>query len=391
MRRPLLAASLLAAACGGSPPTTPDSTPTGAITVHARGAKLVALRDGEGPWRELSIGADGDAHGDAAASDYDIAVVCDEPYFFDVTLVRSNMSDPREHTAACTAATPNVPVSQARGIEVTVGGYRLFEDGAVEIPTGTYDVVAVDKGSTPPRAVIQRGVTIGAATTLGFDFATGLELRPVTVTVAHGAGENSSVATRLKTGGGADVVLESDTFQAWVFPASALAADDRQYIRAQVATTAPDAGRGARQALGASETAVTVTMPPSILRAAATWSNGPVLTWEAPGTWGQVFARASDRDGFRNWNIVLRPGWCATHGPVSATSLPDLSRLANWQARWNQPTADGIEWEVDLINDGLDGGASWSYSKGAYPTTALAPRAANTGAPRAAIRAPLDR
>src|SRR5688572_30795774 len=96
--RSFLAASLLCApiaACGddgGDAPdaSVPDTNPPEkmSVTIHAGGAKLVAIREGlDGDWRALTPAANGDVTTEIEKGPYAISAVCDDPEFFDDYLI----------------------------------------------------------------------------------------------------------------------------------------------------------------------------------------------------------------------------------------------------------------------------------------------------------------
>jgi hypothetical protein len=378
--RTLSAVLLVAAACGDNSRSSPDApTPTAdastdsapggiAVTVRARGAKLLVLREGDGAWRTLAIGADGVAHTRVAGGSYDVAVACDEAGYFDLTMTRAGATDAPDLLADCVDAEPLVKVTPPPGALSTIGPYRVFSDAAISIPPGTYDVVSVEQGATTtaPRAVIRRGVAISADTALTVDFATGFELHQVLARTTVAPDEFATFGVRLQTKGGADLQFDVPGHPGadglvWSFPASALIAGDRQRVRAKINDASLPVERYGYRTLGGADTTADVVVPATFTSASATWAGAPSFTWQAPGTWHDLFASALTADYARYWSIHLLPGWLAEHPSTTEAVMPVPSTLPGWQSTWDQPSSAGLTWQLTLTDPGTDGASRVLY------------------------------
>lgn len=369
MRNRLLAATLLAAAaCGGSassnpdavvttsdaPPNTPDGRPaTVALTIHGKGAKLLAVREDGGAWQAQTVPADGLVHVEIANGPYEVAMVCDQPDFFDVGLMQLAPSDGVDVQAYCT---PDATVEVTPPIDsiTAVGPYVTRTGSPLKVVPGTYDVVSIDRSTTPPRMVIQRDVAITADTTLDLDFAAGLAMRPITVTAPAEDPLDIDVSTSLTTVKGATVRLGIIDEKAWVAPASALVAGDLQRARVDVYPADPSGDRAASRVVGATDDNIAITLPTDYTSATASWNNGPSFTWQAPGTWQTVEVYAGDTDFLHLWDATVFEGWTAAKGAPTAIATPDLTALPGWQASWNTPTATGLSWGISLFAEDAD-------------------------------------
>ncbi|MCE9578747.1 MAG: hypothetical protein K8W52_36820 [Deltaproteobacteria bacterium] len=369
MRNRLLAATLLAAAaCGGgsssqpdaaganpdAPPNTPDGPAAKvALTIHGKGAKLLAVREDGGAWQAQTVPADGLVHVEIANGPYEVAMVCDQPDFFDVGLMRLAPSDGVDVQAYCT---PDATVEVTPPIDsiTAVGPYVTRTGSPLKVVPGTYDVVSIDRSTTPPRMVIQRDVAISAATTLDLDFATGVAMRAITVTAPAEDPLAIDVSTSLTTAKGATVRLGIIDEKAWVAPASALVAGDVQRARVDVYPADPSGDRAASRVVGATDDSVAITLPADFTSAAATWNNGPSFTWQAPGTWQTVETYAGDADYLHLWDASVFEGWAAAKGVPTTIATPDLTSLPGWQASWTTPAATGLNWGVSLYAEDAD-------------------------------------
>jgi len=373
--RSFLAASLLCAplaACGDDggevpapdgqvPDTNPPPPETMSVTIHARGAKLVAIREGaDGAWRALTPAANGDVTAEIVKGPYAISAVCDDPDFFDDYLILAGPTDTTDHIAYCSETHEAVPVSITSDVDVDVKvGFHHAVDGTIYVVPGTYDVVAIEKNAETPRFVIRRGVELAEGSMLTFDLATeGTAMRAVGVTAATDDAEVANRYAGLVTAAGTRVSSpdHADEDKVWAFPAAALAAGDRQHVTvtAEPAEASP-ASRTVSQVVTTDVDSVALTLPPPITAAHATWNGALGVGWTATGTWENRYAYAMNEDYSRLWDIQAYAGWFAAGGDADSMAMPDPTTLPGWKPEWNRASAAGFEWDLWLDHSPSEG------------------------------------
>jgi hypothetical protein len=373
----LLSASLLLGCGDGGGEVPPDAEPppdmelpdTIEVTLHARGTKLLAIREGDdGPWRALTPGANGDVTAEIAKGRYAVAYVCDEPAFFNDSLVLAGPDDPREHDVWCNepaGEVVDVTVASNDDLRVRVGIWAIAPGGTMSLEAGTYDVIAIERNVANPRFVIRHDVELAANTTLTFDLdAEGTAMRRVPVTAELADGEAALVSSRLSTARGTGFTVTSDDpASALVFPSAALAADDVQ--RVTVTAQADDAAgtRSSTREIIDDPESLAVTLPPGLTSASATWNGAMTVTWQATGAWTGAFAYAADEDFTKLWDVVALPGWFADGGAAGTLAMPVPTDLPGWDAAWTTATPVGLTWDLSVTRTTANGGERLAWTE----------------------------
>jgi hypothetical protein len=337
----------------------PDADPDAFdVTLHARGAALLAIREGDRPWRALTPGADGDVTVAVAPGRYAIARVCDTADDFDLSVLLAGPADPRAHDLACEPGPARVTVSiDLAEAFVSVGSRRIGLP--TELDAGTYDVIALERGVEVPRFVIRRGVVLDEDTALRFDFdAEGTPMRAMALTTdALGDGESLSYSgVELSTaGGGRYYELSVDPARTLVFPASALGAGDTQLAELTAGRDSWLVVRAGARAITGDPESAAITLAPEGT-ASATLDGALSVTWQAEGTWPQALAYAYDDLQTQRQGVEALPGWYAAGGATGGLTMPQAAELPGWDPAWRllEP-GPYVRWHVSLDRAGADG------------------------------------
>lgn len=366
----LAAAPLLGCGDDGGGEIPPDSSvpdvldppETIEVTLHARGTKVLAIREGDdGAWRALTPGANGDVTAEIAKGRYAIAYVCDEPEFFNDSLVLAGPDDPREHDVWCNEPAGervDVTIASDDDLRVRIGIVSSALPGAsMNVKAGTYDVIAVERNVANPRFVIRHGVELNEDTTLTFDLDTeGTAMRRVPVTADLADGEAARVSSRLSTARGTGfTVFSDDEVSALVFPSAALAADDVQRVSVTAQGEDAPGTRSTSRTIADDPESVAITLPPGLTSASATWNGAMTVSWQATGAWTNAFAFASDEELTKIWDVVALPGWFAAGGAAGALPMPAPTELPGWDAAWNTATPVGLSWDLSVTRTTANG------------------------------------
>jgi hypothetical protein len=329
----------------------PDAPPseTQTVVLRARGTVLVAVKEGETPWRPIDRGANDDVTIEVVNGPFIVASVCDDPGYFNYYLNYAGAGT-GEILLMCSEQQQLVTVTANAGAaNVFVGFYPIVSGGATNVPVGTHDVVAVDDTTTPARFEIRRGVTISADTTLTFDLSqTGTAMRAVPFTHDAVAGETVGASTRLRLAGGGRPFARARNNQLWLFPAAALMPGDGQFASASAGMASP-ASRGAFEIVTGSETAIDFTFPSGLTAATLTLQQrAPRATWQSAGAWTDFYIYTFSPDYTKLWDALVHPQWVAAEGLASELTFVDPMELPGWNPTWNLSSLAGFEWYLGL-------------------------------------------
>lgn len=264
MRKLLLSAPLLLAACGGPTTDTPDAETApadaappdayvpgpNAVTVTATGATYVAYRDGAGPWlaaKHLS----GDDYQLDVTDDYRLVVSCGAPGGFDVEVDAYTFADGNQQYAYCFAPSG---VANLGGGDVTVSGQMLQPGSvwlggqftgttspwsfAIPVAPGTYDLF----GFSADHALLRRDLAITADTTVpDVDTETEGAPMPTQALTIDGALPDDSLYTNVSwSTANAYASLPGNGASVQLPPASLLSPNDWEYLDIDAYTGSAD-------------------------------------------------------------------------------------------------------------------------------------------------------
>jgi hypothetical protein len=340
MRRGSVTVTLLAVALAAC---SDDDGPVSPVVVQATGAAMVAIEDGGG-WRVLTPDEAGRIE-TAAREPYTLVRVCeDEDTLAHWHAVRSGAGAPPEWQLACRATVPltiaAVGLRSGASAVVQVGRWQTSGATLYALP-GSYDVVAVEYGVPPLRALVQRGVTIGGPATIDLDFARdGFALDERIFTPPATDWTVSAYSTWHTAGGTSVQIQESSGFLRFP-PADRMSAGDVVTAGYYAQATDPPDSPDSYEAVVTVDPDAPLVLPgpPPPISAAALDGNPPRgVTWAYPGSWTAVTFEANSLTAgtARSWSLAAHD---AGEGS-GRIEVPEVTAIPGW--RWGEDPVRGV-------------------------------------------------
>lgn len=276
-----------------------------------------------------------------------LAIVCDETGYLNyyTLFLGPGMDDeePLDLTCGIPLASVTVTVSTSPATQVFIGFDRNFSGSPLTVVPGTYDVIAIDDSTTPPKYEIRRDVAITADMTL--TIAPSLPMVATRIEATAGAGETLSRSTFLRTGNG---TTKKRTFASvtavegsgWTFPASALVADDRQSVSASTSSETLGS-RSASQRIESDTATVTLQLPGYLTTVTAMPTT---VSWAGGAAWTSFYYGINNADYSVLWDASITPEWTEAGGKVDTITFPDPAGIPGWQSKWNLGSTADYEW-----------------------------------------------
>lgn len=321
------------------------------MVIDLAGTKLAAIHDGSG-WKPLALDAQGKAQ-PAIAGPTLVAAVCDDPSIdfmnYYTVAVGPGGGEVDMHCSEAKPASRLMVTSLSASTMVYVGfASTRGTDDALVVANGTYDIVAVDTGLTPPRIEVRRAVEVTGPMALTFDLAaTGTPMQKVDVAVSNVSPTDTGLTRRVHFTLGPK---ETPTLARWLasgadvfaVPASLLRAEDRQVVEGSVFDEAMGS-RSASKDLTGKEGAVELALPSYVTSATVTFGAMPSVKWEGDARFDGVYFGIHDADYTELWDIALDPSWAAAGGDLNAITIPDPRAIPGWTPAWELTSTD-LEW-----------------------------------------------
>lgn len=330
--------------CGDDPPT---------ITLHARGAAMVAVDTGAG-WEPRAAGDVTFSEPDGV---YRLAVVCRA----DVGFARFDVAAPGDATEYARDCTPAVAATEVVTFDVRgdvygifIGDVATYTGTSALVAPGTYDVVAtVDDGfANTVRAQVIRDVVVNGPTTITIDVAGAgqsledLELR------AEPPVERQQVTGVTRRGTWFQLAAPTPRR---LPPALRVAGDVHTLRASRWITDGADHGRRAERAIVIADDSrvIDATLVDSGETVTYAADPAPTVTWSSTDGWTAVTLSVAQL------NEVALPAWMLGATPAALArgavlAMPD--RPPGWQAAWDVDPAGGFQWTSALFRDHDDGG-----------------------------------
>lgn len=316
------------------------------VTITADGAAWLAV-EADGRWTRYEASP----VTVVARGRYQAVVVCKADVGLGWSVV-AYAEDVPAVTYPCAAAEPavgdRVAVGFASGVDVEVNfaGRSLVipADGAIDVPRGTYDVVAHTLPQLgdprPPRVEVLRNLSITDARQVALHVdRVGIDAVPAGITVRGALAQYTTVVTA--TAGGSWFRNGGVFQQPWVLSATAVRATDRSE-----ATVTRDHGWARFPYRGP----VDLRLPDEPVAATLRWAPLPVAEVVTAGDWHWLGLWVGDLE-LRKWQVWAEPALVAAEGELRLAApavdgwnpawLPDPARPSWWELRWTRDREGG--------------------------------------------------
>jgi hypothetical protein len=387
-------------AAGSGAPDAPGGPTTVNVTLVNRPNNaatfgfLVAFQDGDGAWT-LAPAPTGDTYALPIASGrYGVAWTCAATgngggggAARDVVLGYFTVADRPSLTATipdrCTDRITPVTLSGTVSNLGATGGRYTVRIGArtaivtagtgaytIDVPPGTYDLVLTHApaatigggaDSVAEKALVQRAVDLSATKTMNLDFSKAVATQSFAVTIATTGGARGSTSTTLYTANATAAVLARDTTAPYasialaaaqgvgtdVYDQSITVAGTGQSATTTDATATPGALTwSAPTPLGGALATVAATAPyPQIKATWSAYANAIGYQWAA--TQAQTGAACGGAPACATtWIADVSSAWL---GSAASYQMPDLSKLAGWNAEFQYVTGAQVTGTVQAM------------------------------------------
>jgi hypothetical protein len=343
--------------------------------ISADALAFAAGQNGDGAWRQLSpnMSAINSYFLEVTGTRYGLAYGCANAAgdSISITVIQATVAETRRVTVACgglgsgTMVTVTGTVSGLTGTQtaqIDMGSRTATATAAMPaysamFRSGTFDVFARRFTTAPAfdRMIRRNAVTVGAATTLDFDFGTEGFAPEMRMAIIQGmeAGETSGVLVIFRNAGGSPFGLGSFPSGNYLaIPPSELRAGDYHSVVAGVGDSAGTQQRRVRR-LFTTAVSFVAMMPP--------YPAAPTIT--ATGATPYVRPRGTIPGGLntdrydlgysqtetaparsRSWSLQLTGGWIEA-GAATDYQVPDLSTVTGFQSWWGLTAGLATHWQ----------------------------------------------
>lgn len=345
--------SLLLTACTSAGPKGPEPIPfePSVVTVDARGATLVAIRDADdeaAPWQRQTLDADGTATFETEGR-YAILTVCER---------ESREVYARYGAGSATVAqrctvdgAERVPVTfrvpGGEDVRIHAGFFSRSGEGVLDVSKGLRDIVVTDTRAADPRFLILRDVEIAGPTEIVLDLTQAQPLRATSVFVDE-MDPDLFFSTTLQTRNGTRVLtLAEDAGEVPMFPSAALLPGETQKLTADL--TGDLVSRWAEVDLVGDPTVTTVSLPLTIGEVRPVWQGGITVAYPTDRVFSELYFSATTEA--TTWTLDTDVSFGEAGPMPQPLVLPDPATIPGWQPAWTVADPTGFAWSF-LVTQG---------------------------------------